>query len=267
MEPWRARLEEGDSEAAWTMFLARYHRLVGATIARCIADSDDAMDAFAEVCDRLSADDLARLRKFHDAPAHRAKFSTWLVVVVRNLAIDFRRAREGRPRATAPLGLTPLRERIYQLVLVDRVPHVEAYESLRASGACDVAFPEFVREVASTYRAVDSRRWSHLALLHGASGALPLHETSRGGDIAQSSEVDDLDDDDARARVAAALAQLSDEDRAAIRLFVIEERPAADVASAVGLSNAKAVYNRVNRALAKLRTLLSADDSGSGQAK
>jgi RNA polymerase sigma factor (sigma-70 family) len=247
VEPWRARLDAGDTEAAWTLFLARYHRLIGATIARCTPSAEDARDAFAEICDRLSEDDLARLRRFHDAPAHRAKFSTWLVVVVRNLAVDCRRAREGRPRASPPPGLSPLRERIYQLVLVERRPHVEAYEAMRSSGECDLSFRDFVREIASTYRAVDARRWSHLALLHG-------NQSEGATEVAAPTE--DVEHADEAARLARALAQLTAKEREAIQLFVVEERPAAEVAQAVGWPNAKAVYNRVGRALAALRTVL-----------
>ena len=44
-----------------------------------------------------------------------------------------------------------------------------------------------------------------------------------------------------------------DEDRVAVELHVLEELPAADVARLLGLPNAKAVYNRVYRALEVLR--------------
>ena len=42
------------------------------------------------------------------------------------------------------------------------------------------------------------------------------------------------------------------EDRVAGELYVIEELPAAQVAQILGLANAKAVYNRVYRALAAM---------------
>ncbi|MDQ2767370.1 MAG: sigma-70 family RNA polymerase sigma factor [Gemmatimonadota bacterium] len=250
MEPWRARLDAGETEAAWTLFLARYHRLIGATIARCTPSAEDARDAFAEICDRLAEDDLARLRRFHDAPAHRAKFSTWLVVVVRNLAIDCRRAREGRQRSSPPPGMSPVRERIYQLVLVERRPHVEAYEALRSSGECDICFRDFVREIASTYRAVDARRWTHLALLHS-------DHTDAATEVAPPTDA--VERADEAARLARALAQLTAKEREAIMLYVVEERSAAEVARAVGWSSAKTVYNRVHRALAAVRTILSAE--------
>jgi len=250
VEPWRARLDAGDSEAAWTLFLARYHRLMGATIARCTPSAEDARDAFAEICDRLSENDLARLRRFHDAPAHRAKFSTWLVVVVRNLAIDCRRAREGRPRSSPPSGLSALRERIYQLVLVERRAHVEAYESMRSKGECDLSFGNFGREIAATYRAVDARRWSHLALLHGDAVECVADSPRPGEELERADDV---------VRMARALAQLTTEERAAIQLFIVEERSATEVAREVGWPSAKTVYNRVHRALATVRSILSAE--------
>jgi DNA-directed RNA polymerase specialized sigma24 family protein len=54
------------------------------------------------------------------------------------------------------------------------------------------------------------------------------------------------------------LASLSPEDRVVVELYVIEELPAGDVARIVGLPNAKAVYNRVYRALAIVRERLEA---------
>lgn len=252
MEPWRTRLEAGDADVAWTLFLARYHRLIGATVSRCIADSEDALDVFAHVCEQLAENDLARLRRFHETPAHRAKFSTWLVVVVRNLAVDWKRARDGRPRGTPPPGLSPIRERIYQLVLVERRSHVEAYETLCVPPLDAISYAEFVREVAATYRAVDSRRWFQLAVLHGEGRELDDRRESPGDRIERSEE---------RRRLANALAQLTEKERRAIALFVIEERPAAEVARSVGWPNAKTVYNRVHRALAAMRTLLAAGPS------
>jgi DNA-directed RNA polymerase specialized sigma24 family protein len=58
------------------------------------------------------------------------------------------------------------------------------------------------------------------------------------------------------AALAAALDTLPAEDRLAVQLFVIEDLPAERVARAVGLPNAKAVYNRVYRALEVLRQKL-----------
>jgi RNA polymerase sigma factor (sigma-70 family) len=248
VEPWRAALDAGDIDTAWTLFLARYHRLIGATVARCIPDAEDARDAFAELCDKLWEGELKRLRRFHEESHRSAKFSTWLVVVVRNLAIDWRRSQDGRPRPTPPPGLTSLREQIYRLVLVERRSHSEAYEVIRARSAELCSFPHFLREVAETYRAVDARRWSHLAMHR-----ILAHERSEGAD----GEGEALEIDVQQSRLPEALSRLSESEREAIRLFIVEERPAAEVALALGWPNSKSVYNRVRRALAVLRARLA----------
>ena len=53
-----------------------------------------------------------------------------------------------------------------------------------------------------------------------------------------------------------ALGSLDAEDRTAVELYILDELPGALVAQIVGLPNAKAVYNRVYRALAVLRERL-----------
>jgi RNA polymerase sigma factor (sigma-70 family) len=245
VEPWRAALDAGDNDTAWTLFLARYHRLIGATVARCIPDAEDARDAFAHLCDKLWEGDLARLRRFQESH-HSAKFSTWLVVVVRNLAIDWRRSQDGRPRMAPPAGLSPLREEIYRVVLVQRRSHAEAYETLRATRDDLSSFPQFLREVRETYREVDARRWSYLAMhqiFAFESGEAGLPE-------------EDVDAEVQRSRLVEALSHLSESDRGAIQLFVLEERPAAEVARTLGWANSKTVYNRVRRALAVLKARL-----------
>ena len=61
---------------------------------------------------------------------------------------------------------------------------------------------------------------------------------------------------DTRQRLEEVLAALDPVDRAAIQFYVVEELSAADIARLLGLPNAKAVYNRVYRGLALLRSTL-----------
>jgi DNA-directed RNA polymerase specialized sigma24 family protein len=65
---------------------------------------------------------------------------------------------------------------------------------------------------------------------------------------ADPAEVSDL-----AVRLAAALATQPADVRLAVQLFVVDELKAADVAAVVGWPNAKAVYNRVTRALLAMR--------------
>ena len=70
--------------------------------------------------------------------------------------------------------------------------------------------------------------------------------------------------DELTRHIAAALANQPDDVRVAVDLFVVEGMAAADVALAVGWPNAKAVYNRVSRALASLRAALLREGIGRG---
>jgi DNA-directed RNA polymerase specialized sigma24 family protein len=63
-------------------------------------------------------------------------------------------------------------------------------------------------------------------------------------------------------RLAAALATQPAEVRLAVQLFVIDELRAAEVARVVGWPNAKAVYNRVHRALEAMRASLEREGIG-----
>jgi len=56
------------------------------------------------------------------------------------------------------------------------------------------------------------------------------------------------------------LESLSPEDRLTLELYIVDDLPAADIARVLGLSNAKAVYNRVYRSLEAMRLRL--DNAG-----
>lgn len=243
MEDWYTALDSGDPDAGWDLFVSRYHRLIFATIRRYAEDYDDVMDVFAWVCEALREDDLRRLRAYHAQPEHRAKFSTWLVTVVRNLTIDWFRRREGRRRLPAVAeNLPPRQRRIFKLVFLDGHSHVEAFEMIRTREAPGLTFGEFLVELRTVYRAAsDGRRGLLLRELHPP----PPEPTRKAPNPAEAAE--------RRSLLARAFASLDPKDRFAVELYVLEELPAAEVARIAGLRNAKAVYNRVYRALAAVR--------------
>lgn len=255
MEDWSAALDQGGAAAAWDLFLSRYRRLILAAIRHYAQDYDDVMDVFADVCEALRADDLRRLRVYHAQSEHRARFSTWLVAVVRNLTIDRYRQRDGRRRLPAVAErLPPRRRRIFEHVFLQGLSHVEAYELIAAGEADGMTFREFLRELHMTYRAVgEGRRGSLLRDLHPA---LPLATPPDASTSLEAAE--------RHALLEQALGSLDPQERLVVELYVVEGLPAADVARIVGLPNAKAVYNRVYRALAALRARLAEAGIGSG---
>jgi len=254
MEDWTAALDRDDAEAAWDLFISRYRRLIFAAIRHYAQDYDDVMDVFARVCEALREDDLRRLRAYHAQAEHRARFSTWLVTVVRNLTIDWFRRRDGRRRLPAVAEELPPRQRqMFEHVFLEGRSHVEAFELIRARESAGMTFKEFLRELHAMYRAVrEGRRGSLLRELHPV---LPIETRPDEASAVEASERQTL--------LERALATLSEQDRVAVELYVAEELPAAEVARIVGLPNAKAVYNRVYRALATLEEHLARSGIGS----
>jgi DNA-directed RNA polymerase specialized sigma24 family protein len=246
MEEWLPPLQQGRTEVAWDAFLSRYRRLVFASIRHYTQDYDEGMDLFAHVCEKLRADGMARLRLRAETPG-RARFSTWLVVVVRHLTVDWFRHRDGRRRLSAlAQGLPPHRRRIFELVFVERRSHVEAYELLRAGETGELSFHAFLGDLREIYRTVTAGRRGRLVWELSLPPAAEESEPASPVELAERQE-----------RLQAALAELPPEDRVALELYLVQELPAQRVAAMLGLPNAKAVYNRVYRALAQAKAALA----------
>lgn len=244
MEAWLPALLQGQTDAAWDQFLARYRRLIFAAIRHYARDHDDGMDVFAQLCGRLRADDMRRLRMRAEDPQPRSRFSTWLVAVVRNHAIDWIRQRDGRrPRSAAWQQLPQLQQRIVELVVLDRVGHTAAFETLRTGAHPDLTFHEFQRELRSVYQSIRD----------GRLGPLLRDITPPPPEDSGDGATDSIERADRHRALQSALARLDPIDRLAVTLYVLDGLPAAQVAGIMGLAGPKVVYNRVYRVLAELR--------------
>jgi len=87
------------------------------------------MDAYALALEQLRADDCRRLRRYAEEPG--AKFSTWLVVVVRRICLDHLRHRYGRTTGESADDRAP-RRRLVDLIaapLDERVDAADPAES------------------------------------------------------------------------------------------------------------------------------------------
>ncbi|HEX9705765.1 MAG TPA: sigma-70 family RNA polymerase sigma factor [Gemmatimonadales bacterium] len=245
-EPWIAPLEAGDPEGAWDLFIERYRPLIFGAIRHYTVEPDDVMDVFARVCEALRENNFTRLRRCATAFDPDRPFSTWLVAVVHNLTIDWFRHRDGRPRlSTIAAALPPLQRRIFEYVFLDQRSHVEAYELLCSRDGASLSFGEFLKELSATYGTAAAGRRGRLA----AELAIPPPTSpDPPADPAVAAEQ--------QALLARALESLPADDRLAVQLYVVDEMPAEQVARALGYPSAKAVYNRVYRALATIRARL-----------
>ena len=254
LEAWREKLEEGDAEAAWAAFLDSHRRLVFAAIRHYVHSHDDVMDVFACVCGALRENDFRRLRSYSAEAVQRARFSTWLVAVVRNLTVDWLRKRDGRRRPAAiEAQLTDLQRRIWEETFDNGRSHAEAYEVVRSRSDFELSFGVFLKELAAVHRIVGAGKGRLARELLGPPPADP-----------SAPFVDSIATQEAREILDAALRELPADHRVAVQMYVVDEVPAADVARVLGLPNAKAVYNRVYRSLDTLRTRLETAGLGRG---
>lgn len=246
MEDWARLLLEDQTEAAWDRFLGRYRRLIFAAIRHYLRDPDDVMDVFTRVLEALRDRDFRRLRSFVEDPSHSARFSTWLVTVVRHQAIDWIRLRDGRDRLPASAqSLPPLERRVFELVLVQGAAHIEAFERLRTGELPTLSYREYLAALRAAYRAAG--RGIHRG---------PAVEPEPPAESPEPAVI--LEEEGTRRRqlLSAALAALPPEDQTLLQLYVVEGMAADAVSRVVGLPNAKAVYNRAYRAMALIRPML-----------
>jgi RNA polymerase sigma factor (sigma-70 family) len=118
-----AAADGSEHERAWSEFLDCYSRLILYVARRTARDHDVVMDRYAFVIERLREQRCRRLRTF--ASDGRGKFTTWLMVVVRRLCLDWDRHKYGRVSPqTARSPVTP--RRLLEVVLdpevLDRIP-------------------------------------------------------------------------------------------------------------------------------------------------
>lgn len=123
-----------DPARGWRAFIDQYTPLLLALIERAgIRDREEAMEIYVLACERLAADDCARLRR-HD-PA-RGALGAWLSVLVRNVIVDWVRSRAGRRRLFKSIqGLPPLEQRVFELFYWEQLSPAEMVEALVDHGA------------------------------------------------------------------------------------------------------------------------------------
>ena len=103
-----------DRDRGWRAFIDQYTPTLLAFIERAgIRDRDEAMELYVLACERLAADDYARLRR-HD-PA-KGPLRAWLGALMANVAVDWVRSRAGRRRLFKSIQDLPrLEQRVFEL--------------------------------------------------------------------------------------------------------------------------------------------------------
>ncbi len=109
------KLGSAERAAAWSEFLEVYSPLILQVAHFLEEDEDTRADCFLYICEQLSRNRFRRLRRFSvDGPA---SFPTWLRATARNLWVDWRRQKFGRPRMFRSVQDLPLLDQdVYRCV-------------------------------------------------------------------------------------------------------------------------------------------------------
>lgn len=241
------RAEETNPQAAWTEFLRRYSPLLLKTAWEFVDDHDEVMATYLFVCERLEADDFAKLRTYDPTRGETpAKVSTWLTVVVRNLCIEHQRQTEGRRRhPDAVADLSPLDQKVFELYFWEGESPREIVRVVEAS-------PEYeadgVPAALDRLRALElrpSETWARQPPQRFESFEEALHGSGPSADGPRSA-------DDRREWIETLLEDLPPKERLAVRWYFWTGVSASGIGQLLEVSQRK-VYTLMDQALEKLR--------------
>jgi RNA polymerase sigma factor (sigma-70 family) len=125
----------GDSERAhaWETFIAEFTGLILHVAKSVGGDHDAVMDRYLFVVEALRDNEFRRLKQYKDTEG--ARFTSWLLVVVRRLCLDQYRARYGRVQADTKTAETSHRARRTLSDLVSDELALETLEDSEDAGA------------------------------------------------------------------------------------------------------------------------------------
>jgi DNA-directed RNA polymerase specialized sigma24 family protein len=245
--------------ALWRDFVDRYTPVLLSLIERAgIRDYDEAMELYLTICERLSADGCARLKR-HD-PA-KGPMGAWLGTVVRNAIVDWVRARAGRRRLFQSIeALPPRAQRVFELYYWNGRTAPEICEMLTMSEGT----PVLLGDVFDALQAIDGaltdrHRRELLAMSVRSTAPASLEAEVEGGlDVAATAPDPEVA---MRARETAevldsALRALPAEDAAIVRLKFGQGLSHRDIQRALHLADLTDA--RVKSIVARLRALLGA---------
>lgn len=251
-----ARTSE-DRERAWDLFLDDYAAVVLQVVRLFESDPDRVDDCFVFVCEHLRRDDLRRIRSFDEHGA--ASFPTWLRTVVRNLCLDWRRKRLGRPRPFRAIQrLAPPDEEVYRAVHLRGLTESEALEAVRLS------LPEFSRaDLAASLARIATALTPHQAWLVASRHLRQVSLSASGGAWQEGRELDPADgepDPEASAALEEqldllrrGLETLAAEERLLLRLRYEQDLTLEEIGRLTGLGSATTAKRAIQRALDRLR--------------
>ena len=165
-----------DGAAAWPDFLERFSAPIFRVVVLFAESHDERMDLFLHVCSRLRDRQMRRVCAFRERQDAPCRFSTYLAVVCRNLALDYLRAKEGRYRPFKRIAALEETERLLFEYHVREGRSLEETRSLlQGRHGIRVGIQEIVARIANVTAALSAnQRWKLLSRLASRRPSLSI---------------------------------------------------------------------------------------------
>lgn len=244
-----------DVEAGWKAFVDQYTPRLLQIIGQCgVRDRDDAMDLYVHVCERLAADDCARLRR-HD-PA-KGTLASWLSTVVRRMLVDWVRSNDGRRRLFGSIRALPaVDQEVFEWYYWRRRTPSEIAGLIRGASGEGIGLAAVFASIERVERALTERQRADLVVMTARASAMVALEDEDGEAMVQA--ISASPDPEAMLLIgrrdqalAAALATLPAEDRVIVSMRFMDGLTLAEIRRALHLDSL--AQDRVDAIVTALR--------------
>jgi RNA polymerase sigma factor (sigma-70 family) len=263
------RLSSGGGDAAWNEFLAGYSAVIVHVIRRCGVASHRVDECFLHICEALSESESRRLRSFR--PDGPASFKTWLMAVVANLCIDWKRREQGRVRSLPSVSRLPeLDRQVYRCIFEHRMTRTQCFLSLSPR------FPELTEGGLAEINArlfqllTPQQRWQLTVRTPTRAPVMRSCSTEDTDELRQVAQPgpgpDELAEEaQEQDRLQQALASLPAEQRLLLRLRYQQGLSLAEIARLTGQPDPFCVNRRVRAALDALAKAVGGQSARAGR--
>lgn len=260
------KLLASPSAKNWKKFLTEYGKVIFYPIRQFTDDEDERMELYVYVCESLARNNFARLKRYQQrSGAIQAKFTTWLISIVKNLCIDWYRKREGRFRLYKAVdNLSALDKEIFELIFLRGFSIEEAFEIItqdKIERSDAEKFSESLQRIQQCLSRSNRQKLLNMLIRRRDRGKFSLL-ASGFDDQAQISSTDFLQPDQKLQQemisqvLKEIINEMSSEDRFLLKLWFESELPARRIAEILGWRKTHKVYSRINTILRQLRARL-----------
>jgi RNA polymerase sigma factor (sigma-70 family) len=251
-------LLETDPERGWRAFVDQYTSTLALLIERAgVLDADDRSDVYVRVCERLAERQCARLRRRDPG---KGALAAWLTIVVRHAVVDWIRSRAGRRRLFDSVEqLEEFDRRVFELYYWERHRVSEIVELVAQEANRTVSIADVFDALGRIEEALSHRHRAQL--LAATLRNTPAAPLDNDPDRPAPAFVDPRPDPEAALRgkqldhvLGVALAALTSEDAAIVRLHFVHGRALHEVQRALHLTELP--RGRIRDILTRLRAVL-----------